>query len=209
MARCIVLRLVKRTSCLGMGLLLLIVTLQVGCKRSTTVVGQKGEKATVTQEGDNIEVAFLPIGPGRESDGGTGRRSSGPTSVAAVLPGAYSSRRVAAGMAPSVQPAHPTWGGDDGPWGDRTIANRPEGGHSGAANHAVGGSGHVSQLVDTSSGHASPTSFRADSRPVAAPCRGARRGDPDRQRSLPARNGCPDASRAVQLRIADGHDRGD
>ena len=58
MARCIVLRLVKRTSCLGMGLLLLIVMLQVGCKRSTTVVGQKGEKATVTQEGDNIEVAF-------------------------------------------------------------------------------------------------------------------------------------------------------
>ena len=58
MTRCIVFRIVKSATCLGMSLLLLGLVLQTGCKRSTTVVGPKGEKATVTQDGGKVEVAY-------------------------------------------------------------------------------------------------------------------------------------------------------
>jgi len=65
MARCIVLRLVKLASFAGMGLLLLMVLLQAGCRRSTepstTVVGPKGEKGTVAKGDTDAELAYKGI----------------------------------------------------------------------------------------------------------------------------------------------------
>jgi len=58
MARCIVLQLAKSASCVGIGLLLLIVALHTGCKRSTVVVGSEGAKGAVPKNGDAEEFAF-------------------------------------------------------------------------------------------------------------------------------------------------------
>jgi len=84
MAHCIVLRVVKSASCVGMGLLL-IVLLQAGCKRSTTVVGPKGEKVTVTKDGDTAEVAFKGIN-GEEIRSAGGKKG---VALPANLPAAF------------------------------------------------------------------------------------------------------------------------
>jgi hypothetical protein len=49
----------KLASCVGVCLLLAIIAIQPGCKRSTTtVVGPKGEKTTITTDGEGTEVEF-------------------------------------------------------------------------------------------------------------------------------------------------------
>jgi hypothetical protein len=58
MARCIVLRLAKLTTCLGIGLLLLIAALHSGCKRSTAVVDSEDAKGAAPKGGDADEFAF-------------------------------------------------------------------------------------------------------------------------------------------------------
>jgi hypothetical protein len=57
MARCILTRLAKSTSCLGMSLLLSILVLQAGCKRSTDGVDPK-RKAAETPKNQEREFAF-------------------------------------------------------------------------------------------------------------------------------------------------------
>jgi hypothetical protein len=61
MAHCTILRMIETANYVGMGLLLLIVLLQAGCKRSTTVVGPDGQKVTVSKNGEDTEVAFKGI----------------------------------------------------------------------------------------------------------------------------------------------------
>ncbi|MFZ1933886.1 MAG: hypothetical protein WCB27_18600 [Thermoguttaceae bacterium] len=57
MTRCIFPRLMRSVGCFGI-VLLLVVVFQPGCKRSTTVVGPKGEKGTVSRDDEGTEVAF-------------------------------------------------------------------------------------------------------------------------------------------------------
>jgi hypothetical protein len=77
MARCFISRFARLASCLGMGLLLLIVVLQAGCKRSTekptTFVGPRGERATVTKDGDDTELAYKGI-HGEDIRSATGKK---------------------------------------------------------------------------------------------------------------------------------------
>ena len=57
MTHCIVERLTKSTAYVGIGLLL-IVAFQAGCKRSTTIVGPKGEKATLRKGGEDLDFVY-------------------------------------------------------------------------------------------------------------------------------------------------------
>ena len=59
MASCVLLRLVRSASFVGIGLLLLIVALQPGCKRSTTVAEpEKSDKVAAAQNGDAAEITY-------------------------------------------------------------------------------------------------------------------------------------------------------
>ena len=51
-------KLVKFGKCVGVGLLLGALALNVGCRRSRTFTGPEGEKTTVTQKGDSVDVTF-------------------------------------------------------------------------------------------------------------------------------------------------------
>jgi hypothetical protein len=54
MARSMVLWFIRSARCIGIGLLLLAAVLPSGCKRSTTIVGPKGEKVTMTKDGGEV-----------------------------------------------------------------------------------------------------------------------------------------------------------
>ena len=59
MERRTALRFLQWIACLG--LLLLTVVFQTGCKRSTTIVGPKSERVTETKTGEDTELAFKGI----------------------------------------------------------------------------------------------------------------------------------------------------
>jgi hypothetical protein len=58
MKLCVVLRPAKSATLACVGLLLFVMLIQPGCKRSTAVVGQNGAKATVTQNHDDVEDSY-------------------------------------------------------------------------------------------------------------------------------------------------------
>jgi hypothetical protein len=90
MERCAVLRLANRISCLGIGLLLVIVMLPTGCKRSTTVADPEGAKDAVSKQHDGDELAFKGLN-GEEVHSAGGKPVALPANFPAdlaVYPGA-------------------------------------------------------------------------------------------------------------------------